>query len=288
MIYNITTISISIITLLLLVIFRNKINYWVKKKGLLFWFAAFCIAFFLAERTIPTIVDIAIDRPIRQLVPVPGTIPYTDPDKWEALLLTNLCPFLMVFLSLLILFRRERLASMVAPWGAMSGFITLVGTSFSSSPLDWGIFHAFFIGYSDSRGFWLLHFLLFVMCIMLTLSYKNPVSKALFVNLIFMGSFLLYVYLIMSITGIRSSVTGISYLDWTENGLYAIFYSLFKQNAQITRIIGYSFFTLFNLIFLSTQFIGQEKYKWETIDQEHSIVSIFPKDLEEIKSFSRQ
>ena len=220
LIYRSITIAAIILPALLCVIFPAQLRKLSNVKWLIPSLALISFVYFMGVRYVPMLIKVSEN----------GF--YASPDSAEYLLLTNLCPAIVVTISIALLFRRKNFVQSISSWGVMSACLTLctqlLNKSFRESSWEAIIYQV-----DGFKGFWMMHFLLYILCLLILMSATKFTVKMVTKNIAWVITYLAYLELMRFTLDLKINISGITWQDWesSEGGVYA----------SATNALGFSY-----------------------------------------------
>lgn len=207
---------------------KNSLQKQKLLKVILTFLSIFWIAYFTVIRWVPNIQEIINNGGINNLLENLNYNQYEYSFLISKVLLLDLCPFMSLAMSVAIIFSNKQmnLARIIAPIGLFCGFITIY-FGCSQDELDGNNFAQYlFIGIGKNKLYFLMHFYLLVVSLIILLNYKRFNLINYLEMLIFLSLYLLTVYGFVKRFNLTNNVTGLVYGDW-----YPIYYGI--SNAVI-------------------------------------------------------
>ena len=209
---GIFTICATTITLVFILVMGYVFH---KKKWKWRWwynsiFAIGCLIYFIFGRWLTDFHEL---QSIGHLTPQQVSEQFKPSYLISKVFLLDMCPYLLVIISFFAIFPfLNRIAYILAPVGLWTSCATLyLAVSTYSSALTWQFI---FLGYSPNLLFFMMHYLLMCLSLILLLSVPRYKWHWIILALLFIVLYIGYVFVIKFITGANWNLTGLTKNDW--------------------------------------------------------------------------
>lgn len=174
--------------------------------------------------------------------------------------LLDLCPFLTVAISLFLIIDKHRIfVKSISVFGLIGGTLAILfGVGFDMLNPNSNIFKYLFLGDGENRMYFMIHYLLIMICLLVLLNTKTFTKYSFFGGMSIIAIFLIYASIVSKILNITNNVSGVVKGDYypltgdplTFRPLYGFIPSLFKikDNYILCMTIFYIIVSSFNLI----------------------------------------
>lgn len=187
--------------------------------------------------------------------------------------LLDLCPAVAFVLPIvLIVDKTKTLAKIISPYAIIGSIVTIYSTVLTTSDnVNW--IEYIFIGDSDNRMFFMMHFISLILAIGIMLVSKKYTSWSTFGSFLFVAFYIAYVTIFVDLKNVLYNTTGVSKLDWYDDiywnfSEYGIVYEIFKIPFPIIKWVMYFFAVLVQLFMVliknSTTFDPNKNISLET------------------------
>ena len=209
---GIFTVCATTITLVFILVIGYIFH---KKKWKWQWwysaiFAAGCLIYFIAGRWVTDFHEL---QSIPHLTPQEVSEQFKPSYLISKVFLLDMCPCLLVIISAFAIVPFfNRVAYILAPIGLWTSCATLyLAVSTYNSPLTWQFI---FLGYSPNLLFFMMHYLLMCLSLILLLSVPRYKWHWMILAVLFILLYIVYVYIVKFITGANWNLTGLTKNDW--------------------------------------------------------------------------
>ena len=209
---GIFTICATTITLVFILImgyifhkFKWKWRWWYSSI-----FAIGCLIYFIAGRWVSDFHEL---QGIGHLTTQQVSEQFKPSYLISKVFLLDMCPYLLVVISFFAIFPfLNRIAYILAPVGLWTSCATLyLAVSTYNSPLTWQFI---FLGYSPNLLFFMMHYLLMCLSLILLLSVPRYKWHWIILATLFILLYIAYVFVVKFITGANWNLTGLTKNDW--------------------------------------------------------------------------
>lgn len=150
---------------------------------------------------------------------------------------TQFCTGLFLLLTVsLIADPSRKVARSISYMTFVCGLVITIVQFMNSSARLTGWF--IFLGYDDSRCFFILHWLLLTISLGVLFNTPKGGWHALVFSFIIVGIFFAYVGIVMAVTGLNLDVSGLSVRDWSE-GTYSYVSKMLHMNPKYVPILTF-------------------------------------------------
>lgn len=261
---GIISISITLISIVLICVghflfkkYNNKI-YSTITNSYYFWMVIgiLFLVYFISARYVWNMIDyFNIDEAINRVDPTLGN----NNETWRKsyfisrVFLLDLCPFLTLAISLFLIVDKTRMfAKSISIFGLIGGTLAILfGVGFDMLSPNSNIFKYIFLGDGENRMYFMIHYLLIVICLLLLLNTKTFTKYSFFGGLSIIAIFLIYASIVAKVLNITNNVSGAVKGDYypltgnpeTFKPLYGFIPNVLKieDNFELCITIFYSF-----------------------------------------------
>ncbi len=224
---GIMAIIICVITVFLLIFYKNKIRKTIEKQSFWIIFNTIWLVYFIGARYIPYLVQSSRG--------FDGGIAHNM--LYQNIFMTNVCPMVTTTIVIGSYFRRFRekfgpSIAMVALFGGSLNMVAIIMNSNTENLLSF-LFYKTTVKYTNpnetiNNYLWFMtHMILIVQGILLLMLCRKMTFKNVALLYVWSISFMIYVAIIMLSTGVRNDVGGLWINDWIKNGNYkGVFYQI--------------------------------------------------------------
>ncbi len=272
---GIVSFGLFTILILLILIFRKELTKYIAKDNFWYIYGGICIPFFVFGRYIPFIVQSA-----------KATHLWSQDMLLQNIFATNLCPFLLIILSIIIMVPKWRVkyGKIIAPWAILGGVLNMFGLAMSKSANNFFMFFFFnqTLAWGDIKNpvgfnsyqFFSSHAWLLITTILILMTTKKYSMSDIFKSIIFIFIFALYVAIIIGFSHISSKpiqhdAGGILAADWAKTnewkgfnvpkypGIFKMLNPLHLKGAMSVLFgFGEFFVLVFAIMFMQYRFIN--------------------------------
>ncbi|WP_353289746.1 DUF5378 family protein [Ureaplasma ceti] len=198
-----------------LIIKNSRKKQFYLKIGLTF-FSIFWIAYFLIMRWVPNLETLLNYGGLKNLYMNVNGNEYQYSFIISKVFLMDLCPFMSIFLPITIIIsnRQMNIAKIFAPIGFFCGFITVFFGCTQNSLGNNSLGQYIFAGIGINKLYFLMHFVLMVLSLIILLNYARFNLLDYFLMLLFLALYLSAVEILVQVFHVTNNATGLVKGDW--------------------------------------------------------------------------